>query len=466
MTIKNARLTATALVSVLAFGSAASAESLQDALALAYNTNPTLAAERARVRSQDESYVQARANALPTLSATVSTTASSNTRTGVDPDFGFSLSSSDSDTVQYSLSANQNLYRGGRTRAQMNQAMANIYAAREGLRSTTQTVLLDAISAYMDVRRDEQILEIRANNVAVLERQLQASRDRFEVGEITRTDVSQAEARLAGARSQYAAAQASLNASRSTYERIVGQAPGTLEPEPALPMLPADLEAAFAMAVENNPDVLQASYSEEAAHAQVRNAKGAMLPTVGLSASASSSDSYNGGPFEYKGSPFESESTSIGARVNIPIYSANVNSSQLRSARESEAAARNQRRNAERQVRASVSTAWTSYLAAVSQTDSSVEQVNANELAFEGVEAEAAVGLRTTLDVLNAEQELLNARLSLVQAQRDAYIAGFRLLQAVGAIDPALLGLDVQLYDPAVNLSEIRGRYLGIGLLE
>ena len=463
---RHARLMVGGVLGAVSWAALASAQTLEDSLALAYTSNPNLVSQRAQVRALDENFVQARSPALPSVSATVQTSTSSNVRSGTDPDFGFALNSSDSDSLSYSLSADQTLYRGGRTRAAMDQALANIYAARAQLSSTEQSVLLDAVSAFMNVRRDEAILDIRANNVAVLERQLDASSDRFEVGEITRTDVSQAEARLAGARSQLAAAQAALTASRAGYERVVGQAPGTLAEPPPLPPLPEDLQAAFDLALENNPDVIAADFAEEAATAGVRNAKGAMLPTVSLSASASSSDSYNSGPFEFEGSPFESESTQVGGRVSIPLYSAGVNSSSLRQARQNEARARSDRRNVERLVRESVSTAWSGYLAAQSQMESTSEQARANELAFEGVEAEAAVGLRTTLDVLNAEQELLNARLAFEQAERDAYVAAYRVLQAIGAVNPAFLDVDVEIYDPAENLSDVRGRYLGIGLLE
>jgi TolC family type I secretion outer membrane protein len=452
----------------------ASAETLEDALSLAYDSNPTLAAARAQVRAQDETFIQARSQALPRVTASVTGGTSDAERSGpgsqvrIDPDTGLpvGLTPNANDAFSYSLSASQNLYRGGRTGASMDQALANIYAARAQLSSTEQAVLLAAVQAYMDVRRDEEILSIRANNVQVLERQLQASRDRFEVGEITRTDVSQAEARLAGARSEFAAAQAALMASRAAYEQVIGQSPGTLEPEPPLPELPADLEAAYAQAMESNPDVVAAAFSEEAARAGVRNAKGAMYPTVSVQASAGHSEQYIGGPFEYEGDPFASESTQIGAQISIPLFSGNALSSQLRQARQGEAGARFQLRDTERRVRESVSRAWSAYLASVSQTESTAEQVRANELAFAGVEAEAAVGLRTTLDVLNAEQELLNARLALVQAERNAYIAGYALLQAVGQVNPEYLGLDVGAYDPADNLSSIRRQYLGIGLLE
>jgi TolC family type I secretion outer membrane protein len=449
---------------------AAQAQSLPDALALTYDTNPTLAAERARVRAQDESFVQARSSALPSVTGNISVGTSDTERSG-DPDFGAFLPlNSTSDTISYSLSATQNLFRGGRTGAAMDQALANILSARAQLLSTEQNVLLSAVSAFMDVRRDEAILVIRANNVQVLERQLQASRDRFEVGEITRTDVSQAEARLAGARSEYAAAQAALATSRATYEQVVGQAPGTLEPEPPLPALPATLEEAWELAMDANPDVMAAAFSEEAAQASVRGAKGAMLPTVSVSTTAQHQRSFNpSGPFDFSEETELStwnEGISVQGRVSVPLFSGNALSSSLRQARQSESGARLQLRDAERRAREAVSTAWSAYLASLSQTASSAEQVRANELAYEGVEAEAAVGLRTTLDVLNAEQELLNARLALVQAQRNGYVAGFRVLQSIGAVNALNLNLDVELYDPAVNLSSVRRRYLGIGLLE
>ncbi len=462
------RLVAMLSAAALALGPPAMAETLEDALALAYGTNPALAAERARVRAQDESFVQARSQALPSVtgSITAGTADSDSTRFDFNT---FEPLPGASDSFRYALSASQNIYRGGRTGAAMDQALANIYAARAQLASAEQSVLLAAVTAYMDVRRDEAILAIRQNNVAVLERQLQASRDRFEVGEITRTDVSLSEAQLARARSDYAAAQAALTQSRAAYEQVVGQAPGTLEPEPPLPELPTDLEQAFALALENNPDVIAAAYSEDAAEAAVRNAKGAMYPSVSVSAEASHSESYRGGPWEFEGfggDPSGVDQTSITGRVSIPIFSGNALSSSLRQARQSESSARLQLRDVERRVRELVSRAWSAYIASESQTVSSAEQVRAAELAFEGTEAEAAVGLRTTLDVLIANQDLLDAQLALVQAERNAYVAGFALLEAVGRVNPAYLGLDVDIYDPSDNLSDVRRRYLGIGVLE
>ena len=448
-----------------ALASPASAETLEEALALAYSTNPGLESQRSALRSQDEGYVQARSQALPNISASVS---ASNTESesppGVvtDPTTGFQFpigGRSSSNSANYSINARQNIYRGGRTGAAMNEAMANIMSGRATLQAQEQTLLIDVINAYTAVRRDETILEVRQNNVSVLERQLQETRDRFEVGEITRTDVSQAEARLAAARSSLASAQAALTASRSQYERIVGRAPGTLAPPPALPALPESLEQALAIAMESNPDLIAAQYAEDAAKASVRGARGAFQPSVSINGSY-------GRRQNVVGDPSETDSATVGAQLSVPLYSGNQLSSALRSEREAESRARLQLRSAERGVRDGVMSSWSSYRAAELQIEANEEQVRAAELALEGVQAEATVDLRTTLDVLNAEQELLNARLALVQSEQSAYVAAFRLLQAVGAVGPELWDLDVEIYDPAANFRQVRRSVIGIGILE
>ncbi len=453
---RNAMAGAAALTALIC--GTAGADDLKEALALAYDTNPTLAAERARLRAIDENFVQARSNALPQVTVEGSTQ-TSNSTTDQPPSLfnptGHSSSTSGSNTA--AVSVGQTLFRGFRTGAAMDRARASIESGRASLISTEQTVLFNAASAYMNVRRDAAIVDIRANNVEVLLRQLEAAQDRFEVGEITRTDVAQAEARLAGARSQLAAAQSNLAVSRANYEQVVGRPAGTLEAEPPLPALPTDLDQAIEAANRNNPDVIAAYYAEEAARASVRDAKGARLPTVSVSAGASRSDGYND-------NMTDTESVTFGGRVSVPLYTGGFQSSQIRAAEQTASQARMQLRDTERRVKEFVLGSWSAYIATLTQIDSSREQVRANEIAFEGVEEEARVGLRTTLDVLNAEQELLNARLALVTAERDAYVAGFRLLQAVGGLTARDLGLEVAYYDPAVNFSEVRGRYLGVGL--
>jgi outer membrane protein len=460
---RNRRIAAFALAAGM-LGTAASAETLEDALALAYETNPGLQSQRSALRSQDEGFVQARSAGLPNISASISgnRTETDSSGTFVDPNSGTAFptgGSTQSGNATYNLTARQNLYRGGRTGAAMDEALANIMSGRASLHAQEQSVLIEVVNAYTAVRRDETILEVRQNNVAVLERQLQETQDRFEVGEITRTDVSQAEARLAAARSSLASAQATLTASRSAYERIVGRAPGTLEPPPPLPVLPASLDEAIAIAMESNPDLVSAQYAEDAAKASVRGSRGAFQPSASLTGSLNHREAI-------VGLPSESDSASVTANVSIPLYSGNQLSSALRSSREAESRARLGVRSAERSVRDLVMSNWSAYRAAQLQIEANQEQVRAAELALEGVQAEATVDLRTTLDVLNAEQELLNARLALVQSEQSAYVAAFRVLQSVGGVDPELWNLDVDIYDPTDNFRRVRRSYIGIGILE
>ncbi len=450
-----------AALAVLCATPAAQGQTLEEALALAYDSNPTLLAERAALRAVDEGFIQARSAALPSVSASVGTSVTDSRRAGGgDPTTGFTFpeNTNTQGTTTTSVAINQNVYRGGRTRAAMDGALANIEAARARLFSVEQQVLVDAVTAYEDVRRDEEIVSIRANNVAVLERQLQAARDRFEVGEITRTDVAQAEARVAGARAQLSAARGDLLTSRATYERVIGSPPGTLAPPPPLPGLPSTLDEAIALGFDRNPDVVAARFVEEAAQADVRSAAGALRPSVSASLSARDNDAYLSG--------LDSESVTAGATLSIPLFAGGRNSSQLRQSRAAASQARLNLRNAERVVRQNVSSSWSIFESAQAVIVSSQEQVRANEIAFEGVEEEARVGLRTTLDVLDAEQELLESRLTLVSAERDVYVAGFRLLQASGGLSAQALGVDAEYYDPDVNLSDIRRRYVGIGILE
>lgn len=445
---------------VLAAAPVAGAESLPEALAMAYNSNPTLQAERARVRAVDEDFVQARSAALPSLTAQASATTGDRETTAYDTgSMTYVTTESDIGGDAYSITAAQNIWRGGRTKAGMDAAYAGVEAAREALRGVEQDVLLLAVQAYMDVKRDTAIVAIRLNNVAVLNKQLQAARDRFEVGEITRTDVAQAQARLAGARAELAAAQSVLTASRSAYQRVIGQSPGELEEPPELPALPASFDAAVDAGLDANPDIQAARAADEAARAAVRDAKGALWPTVSVAATAAKNDTTRG--FDP-----ETESTTISGRVTFPLYSGGANSSRLRQAHEEASQARLQLRQAERLVREGVSNAWWMLDAARSRLASSAEQVNASEIAFEGVEEEARVGLRTTLDVLNAEQELLNARLALVSAERDEYVAGFQVLRAVGRLSAGELGLPVDIYAPEDNFKDVRGRFIGVGILE
>lgn len=429
-------------VSLLATSGLASAQSLEEAMVHAYNTNPTLQAERARLRTTDEGLVQARSARLPTVSASaqISDTNSEGRSFSTQTDSFNDFDTGDTPKT-YSLSASQSVYRGGRTSGTIDQATALVMAGRESLRSVEQGVLVDTVTAYMDVIRDTEVVNIRRNNVDVLSQQLQAARDRFEVGEVTRTDVSQAEARLSGAQAEFSAAQGQLAASRAAYERITGQPPASLDEPPALPQLPQSLASAAEIAYGNSPQLLAAQYAEEASRHGVRVARGAMRPEFSISASATASrdSSYSGN---------ESDSTAITGQVSVPLFTGGLNRSRVRSALASEDQARHQVNEARRQVTEGVTNAWSNYVTSLAVIESSRQSVVANEIALDGVQQEAYVGLRTTLDVLNAEQELLNARLTLVTAERDSYVAGYRLMQAMGLLSADQLGLQVELYDP------------------
>ncbi|WP_300530046.1 TolC family outer membrane protein [Maricaulis sp.] len=434
-------------VSLFAVSVEVEAQTLSEALAQAYNSNPTLQAERARLRVTDEGRVQARSARLPSVSADASIS-----RNSTESESTFvingqpvaSNSETDSTPKNYSISASQALFRGGRTSGAIDQATAQVMAGRETLRIVEQGVLVDAVTAFMDVRRDSEVVSIRRNNVEVLNQQLQAARDRFEVGEITRTDVAQAEARLSGAQAQLSAAQSQLAASRAAYERVTGQPAATLQQPPALPDLPQSLASAAELAYANSPQLLAAQYGEEAARYGIQVARGAMLPEVSLSATASAArDSQFSGDSR--------DSTSVTARVSMPIFTGGLNRSRVRAAVAQEDQARFQVNEARRQVTEGVTNAWSGYVASLAVIESSSQAVRANEIALDGVQQEAFVGLRTTLDVLNAEQELLDARLTLVTAERDSYVAGFRLLQAMGLLSADLLNLNVETYDPAAG---------------
>lgn len=422
-------LAASAAIAGLTAG--ASAQTLSETLEAAYRSNPVLAAERARLRQAREGVVQARAARLPSLSASAGISESETWGAGA----GFAGGGGSSGDVNYSLSASQSLYAGGGIDASVNQALARIEASRWGLVGTEQDILLAAISAHLDVVRDTAIVGIRQNNVQVLSEQLRAARDRFEVGEITRTDVAQAEARVSGAQAQLSAAQAFLAASRAAYERVTGITPMDVQQPETRPDVPETLAIAADAALANNPLLLSAQFNEQASQAGIDLARSALRPDVALTASASESRESD---FAGRGRG----SVTVGARVSMPIFTGGLNASRVRQALAAADESRLQVLSVRRTVVEGISNAWNSYLAAEAVILSSREAVRANEIAFEGVRQEAFVGLRTTLDVLNAEQELLNSRLELVRAERDYQVASYALLQAMGRLTAQEVGLE------------------------
>lgn len=444
---------------------AAQAETLSEALAAAYENNPVLLAERAALRAVDENVARANSGYRPTVAGDASisrSTIDSTTRADILGPDGVSANF-DSTNKEYRAQIDQPLFRGLRTMNEVREAKAAVMAARERLRSVEQTVLLDAVTAYADVVRDEAVLALNDNQVEVLRRQLEASEDRFRVGEITRTDVAQSEARLAFAISNRIAAEAALTASREAYRRVIGAAPGSLQPLPELPPLPENLDAAQAAALDNNPILNGARFEESAAGHAVSSAKGTLAPQVSGFARIARTVGTNLVSTDVTGTRTTTVK-SIGAQVSVPLYQAGAEHANVRQAKEIRSQRMLEIAVAERQVIESVRNAWEQLRTSRARIESDNASVRANEIALDGVRQEAAVGSRTTLDVLDAEQELLDSRVNLASSQRNEYVAAYSLLQAIGQAGARDLRLPVaNYYDPAVHYQDVKWKLFGFG---
>jgi len=447
-------------VLALSAGSGA-AETLQEALVAAYSSNPTLQAERARLRGTDEGVAQARSGWRPTITLSADYGQSERRSASTRGFLGFGLPivvTNKTYTEDYSTGAvmTQPLFRGFRTINSTKEAKARVRAGRADLWTIEQQVLLDAVAAYRDVIRDGATIELNENNVRVLQRQLEASEDRFRVGEITRTDVAQATARLSLSKSNLSQARAVLAESRARYQVVIGQAPGSLDAIMPLPNLPAGLKTAIALALDNNPGLISARENEEAAKYSVSVQKGGLLPSVNIQVQYRQNE-------ETARKKTQSTNYSVAAQASLPLYQGGAQYSRIRQAKEGYSQARIQVAERRRAVIGSTTTAWENLVAATATIESDKEQVRANEIAFDGVQQEAQVGSRTTLDVLDAEQELLNAQVALVRSQREEFVAAYQLLSAVGTLTAEDLGLPVDLYDPEVNYEAVDGKWIGFG---
>lgn len=430
---------ATCTLALTGWSTSASSETLAEAVALAYQTNPTLRAQRAQQRAVDESVIQAQSAYAPSADASGT----------LRYDENFNAGQGDTDAGA-SLNVRQSLYSGGRIAASVSGARADVLTGREQVRSVETNVLLSVIQAYVDIRRDEEALRIRTDNLTVLRRQLEETRARFEVGEITRTDVAQSEARLALAQANLANSQATLANSRARYASVVGQNPSELAPEPPLPALPATVEEAYAIAEAESPEIRGADFAELGSRARVRAARAEFAPTVNVDGAYSASRApLFGGPGTADNL---NQSANVRLGASIPLFSGGLNASRVRQALERENTARFRVDEARRGVLNDVAQAWNGLLAARASLISNQEQVRATGVAFEGVSAEAQVGLRTTLDVLNAQQELRNAELLLVNARRDAYVAEASTLAAMGRLQAQNLIGGVPIYDPTYTV--------------
>ena len=427
----------------------AHADTLWDALAMAYNTNPTLLAQRASLRAVDEEVPQALSGWRPTVTLTGEAG-----KSRIDSEVAFFTSKETRTPRSIALNLSQPLYRGGRTVAGIRQADSLVRAAREGLRATEQDILLQAVITYTDVLRDQAVVELTRNNERVLQRQLEATQDRFEVGELTRTDVAQSEARLSRATSERVSAEGDLIAGRAAYRRVIGASPGVLEEAPPLGQLPGSEEEALSVAEAENPDLLGARFEEQASAHAVRESLGDLLPTLSLDGEISRAE-------DFSSRDSVTNRASFAARVSVPIYRAGAVSSQVRQARQTSSQRRLQVDESRRAVTQAVTRAWEELQTARARIRSDSDLVRANEIAHEGVREEASVGARTILDVLDAEQELLDARVALVRAKRDEYVAAYELRQAIGRLSARALGLKVEPYDPLAHYTAVRKKWNG-----
>lgn len=418
-----------------------SAETLVDALAAAYSNNPALEAGRARLRAVDENVPRALSGWRPTVEI--------DGRVGIHYSKTGAFGDETLEPWSGQLTASQPLYRGGRTVAGTRRAESEVLAERARLLTVEQDVFLATSVAYINVLRDEAVVDLNRNNVQVLERQLEATRDRFEVGEITRTDVAQAEARLSRAASDRVQAEGNLASSRAAYVRLVGDEPGTLEPAPRLTDLPEDEESAIAIAMENNPALHAARADEEASRHAIDVSLGRLLPEVRL-------DGDLGHREDVSVAVGRADDYRITARVTVPLYRAGAVYSEIRQNRAVNSRRRIEVEAARRQVVEGVTRAWEALNTAHAEILSRRDEVRAAEIALEGVRQESIVGARTTLDALDAEQELLDARVALVVAERNEFVASFELAAAIGGLTAANLELPVELYDAEAHYRGVR----------
>ena len=431
----------------------AAAETLREALIKAYESNPTITAGRAQLRATDETVPIARAGGLPSVNATgsYSENALQASNSFLNPDRIASA------TTALSIP----LYQGGAVRNGLRAAETRVEAGRSTLRGTEANLFTNVVGAYMNVIRDEAIVGLNAQNVRVLETNLTASRDRFQVGDLTRTDVAQSEARLALARAQFQSAQAQLISSRENYINFVGDAPGVLDQPPALPGLPASPDVAVQRALDNNPQLAAARKARDAARYDVGVARAQRLPRVAVVTQGNYQNYLGtiGSPLPSTSVPNSATTGTIGLQLNLPIFQGGRPAAQIRQAQALEGQAIENATAAERLVIAQARSSYAVFRSSQQVIASAEAAVEANKLSLEGVRAENSVGTRTILDILNAEQELLNSQVTLVTARRDAYVAGFALLAAMGDAEARDLGLDGgTLYDPTTNYDRVRNR--------
>lgn len=432
----------------------ASAQTLTEAFAYAYNNNPQLLAQRALLRATDESVPQALSNWRPTVTL--------NGSAGIER-AGFATGHSPTSFSTFEprsldLRITQPVYRGGRTEAQTRQAINQVQSTRAQTLGVETTVFQNVAQFYLDVVRDQTLVEVNRNNEQVLRRQLEATQDRFRVGEVTRTDVAQAESQLAQATAQRISAEGQLEVSRANYARYVGHPPGRLVQPRERPVLPATREEALALAANNNPNVISANFTELAARENIDVIRGQLLPQVSLVGDLSRS---------FAPSVIQQQSrqdtASVVAQLTMPLYEAGLIYSQTRQAEQTVGQRRSQVDDARRLAVQQATQAWETLQSARAAITSFGAAVRAAQVALEGVQQEALVGSRTVLDVLISEQQLFNTQSQLVNAQHDAAVAEFNLAAATGRLIAPELHLPVQLYDMERHYKAVKDKWFGFG---
>lgn len=428
------------------------AESLRDALSAAYGYNPRLDAQRAFQRGTDEDVARAMSGYRPTITG--------NADIGLQRLDRRPTSTLDGVTRPrgYGVELVQPLFRGFRTYNAVNTAEANVRAEREVLRDVERQVLLQAVTAYMDVVRDQELVRLNENNVNVLSRELKASQDRFSVGEVTRTDVAQAEARRADAVSRLDAARANLRTSRGSFEQVIGHAPSDLSwPAPPDEHLPPSMQEAIRVSNNEDPLVVAALYREQAAKYTVEQIRGELLPTVQLEASYDDR-------FSTSKLISESETGIVRGRMTIPIYQAGDVYARVRQAKQNHIGYLQQIEQVRTEQQQVVVAAWAQLESARAQLASDRVAVQSNKVALQGVREEEKVGQRTLLDVLNAELEFLNSQVALETDRRNLVVAAYTVVSAMGRLDAAWIGTAAYVYDPVVHYKEVRRKWLGLSI--
>lgn len=441
-------LAAFSAVAVVLHAPVASAETVAQALASAYRSNPEINSARANTRAVDENVPIAKGGLRPIISAFSTVTGRAVDPTplgGENPAFDGGVG----------LQIEQNLFRGFRVRNAIRESEAGVLASRELLRNTVQNVLFDSAQAYMDVLRDAALLDIRSRNVLFLDEQVRAANERFNVGENTRTDVAQTRARLASARAGVSLAEANLATSRALYRQFIGhEADGLVGGFPYGRLIPDSLPQAVAVGQNGHPIILASIHQTDAQAFLVKQIEGELLPSVTLEGALQRSEDFH--------SSSDINSAAITGRITVPIYQGGVVSARVRQAKEQYGLRKIEIDLARDQVRASVASSWAQIEAARGAISAAREGVQAADLALSGVQEEQRVGQRTTLDVLDQQQELLGARETLILAERNLVVASFALLSAMGRLTAEQLRLGTPAYDPVEHYTAVRDKWYGV----